>query len=98
MTPRNPSRPIATNHTNEDRDRDRNDHRRESGRVDFETFDSAEHRDRRRDHSVAIEERSRDQADDEQGGTPAPAWRLPYFKQREQCHDATLAVIVGAQD
>ena len=40
--------------TNEDRDGDGNDHRRERGRIDLQTFDGAEHRDRRRDHAVTI--------------------------------------------
>jgi hypothetical protein len=84
--------------TGQDCDGDRNDHWRESGRVDLETFDSAEYRDRRRDHPVAVEQRSPDQTDDEQGGTPAPAWCAPRIQQREQGHDAALAVIIGAQD
>ena len=84
--------------TDQDRDGDGNDHRRERGRVDLETFDGAEHRDRRRDHAVAVEQRGADQADDEQRGAPAPARRVPGVKQREQRDDAALAVIVGAQD
>ena len=82
----------------QDRDGDGNDHRRQPGRVDLETFDGAEHRDRRRDHAVAVEQRGSDQTDDEQGGAPAPARCVPGVEQREQCHDAALAVIVGAQD
>ena len=69
-----------------------------AGRVDLETFDSAEYRNRRRDHAVAIEQCGPDQADDEQRGAPAPGRRMPDVKQREQRDDAALAVIVGAQD
>ena len=84
--------------TSQDCDRDRNDHWRQPGRVDLETFDSAEYRDGRRDHAIAIEQRSPDQTDDEQGGTPAAARCAPCIEQREQGHDAALSVIVGAQD
>jgi hypothetical protein len=52
--------------TQQDRNRDGNNHRRERRRVDLETFDSAEDRNRRSDHPVAIEQRRPDQADDEQ--------------------------------
>ena len=40
--------------TDEDHDGDGDDRRRERGRIDLQTFDGAEHRDRRRDHAVAI--------------------------------------------
>ena len=40
--------------TNEDRDGDGNDHRRERGRIDLQTFDGAEHRDCWRDDAVAV--------------------------------------------
>src|ERR1700694_5534681 len=79
--------------TGQDCDGDRDDHWRESGRVDLETFDSAEYRDRRRDHTVAIEQRCPDPADDEQGSTPAPVWCAPCIEQREQGYDAALAMI-----
>jgi hypothetical protein len=51
--------------SDQDRDSDGNDHWRKPGRIDFETFDSAEYRDRRRDHAVAVEQRGPDQTDDE---------------------------------
>ena len=68
------------------------------GRVDLEAFDRAEHRDCRRDHAVAIEQRGADQADDQQGGAPAAAWCVPDVEQRQQRHNAAFAVIVGAHD
>jgi len=40
--------------TDEDRDGDGNDHWRERRRINLQTFDRAEHRDRRRDHAVAV--------------------------------------------
>ena len=51
------------------------------GRVDFETFDCAEHGDRRRDHAVAVEQRGADQPDDEERGAPASGWRMPGIEQ-----------------
>jgi len=82
----------------EDRDGDGNDHWCQGGSVDLQTFDGAEHRDRRGDHAIAIEQRGPDQADDEQGGARASARCVPCIQQREQSHDAALAMIVGAQD
>ena len=60
---------------------------------DFEALHRAEHRDRRRDHAVAIEQRRADQpADDEIAIASAPA----RARQRHQRQNAALAVIVGA--
>ncbi len=59
--------PLALDQEQRDQDRDGNgnDHWRKPGRIDFETFDSAEYRDRRRDHAVAVEQRGANQTDDE---------------------------------
>ena len=78
--------------TNQDRDGDGSDHRREPGCVDLQTFYSAEYRDCRRNHAIAIEQRCPDQTDYEQGPTPAPRGARLASEQREQRNDAALSV------
>ena len=82
----------------QDRDGDGNDHRRERGRVDLETFDGAEHRNCRGDHAVAIQQCGADQADNQQRGAPASGRCMPDVEQRQQRDDAALTVIVCTQD
>src|ERR1700716_2861988 len=63
-------------------------------RREFETFDRGQYRNRRRDHGIADEHRSADDAERQQ--RPAsPAQRA--LTQRHQRKRAALAVIVGAQ-
>ena len=71
----------------QDREADRNDDARELRRIELQAFDRAEHRDRRRDHAVAVEQRGADQADDEQRGAPASGRGMPGVEQRQQRHD-----------
>ena len=53
-------------------DRDRHDERLEGVRRHTEALDRAQHRDRRRDHAVAVQQRGAEQADrDQQRGAPA---------------------------
>ena len=61
-------RPAALEEEQDDQDddRDRDDVRLEERRRDFEPFDGAEHRDRRRDHAVAVEQRRAEDADGDQ--------------------------------
>ena len=47
-------------------DRERHDQRLERGRRELEPFDRAEHRDRRRDHAVAVEQRRAEEPDGDQ--------------------------------
>lgn len=84
--------------TDQDHDADRNDGRRELGCVELETFDGAQHRDRRRDDAVAVEQRRADQPDDQQRGAPAPGRRMPDIDKRQQRDDAALAAVFGAHD
>src|SRR5579871_4611002 len=82
----------------QDRDGNGNDHRCQGRRVDLQTLDRAEHRDRRRDHAIAIEQGGTDQADDEQRGARASARGMPCIQQREQRDDTALAAIISAQN
>ena len=72
---------------------------RQRRRVDLQALDGTEHRDRRRDRAVAIEQRRADQTKHQQ--SPArhvPAWHCRALQQRQQGDDAALAAVVGAQD
>ena len=57
-------------------------------------FERAQHRDRRRDGAVAIEQRRTENADRDDAGTLA----MLDPEQRHQRENATLAVVVGAHD
>ena len=79
----------------QDDDGDRHDERLEDVRRDAKPFDRAQHRDRRRDHAVAVEQRRAEQADrdERRGGTILPPFDAD---QRDQRQDAALALVVGA--
>jgi hypothetical protein len=66
----------------------------ERRRSELETFDSGQHRNRRRNHGISDEHRSADDAQRQQWPA-SPAQRA--LTQRHQRKRATLAVIVGAQ-
>ena len=83
---------------NQDYDAERDDNRRQPGRVDFEAFDRAQHRDGRRDDAVAVKQRRADQTDDQKGGAPDAVRCAPQVEQRQQRHDAAFTVVVGAHD
>ena len=71
--------PLDREQPDQDDHRDRHHEGRKAGRVDLEALDGLEHRDRRRDRAVAVEESGADQADDEQQARQEPglAWRAP---------------------
>jgi hypothetical protein len=83
---------------NQNRDADRNDNGRELGCVELETFDGAEHRDRGRDHAVAVKQRRADQPDNQQRCAQASAGRVPDIEEGQKRYNSAFAVIVGAQD
>ena len=82
----------------EDRQRDRYDEGFENRRCDLDAFNRAEHRDGRRDHPIAIQQR---RAEHTHQHEPAPAKRhLPPYRcgQRREREDPALTVIVCLQD
>ena len=69
-------RALDDEQDDQDDDGDRLDVRAEDGRRDLETLDRAEHRDRRRDHAVAVEQRRAEEAEgDEDGAARSTATR-----------------------
>ncbi len=65
---------------------------------DLDPLDRGQHGDRRSDHAVAEEQRGAEDAQRRQsGGVPSAALCAPAPQLRDQCHDAALAVVVGAQ-
>ena len=63
-----------------------------SGVAMLETLDRAEHRDGRRDHAVAVEQRRAEEAEDDRAGTGGSAAPLPWPRdERHQREDAALA-------
>ncbi len=79
----------------DDRDRDRQDVGVEMRRDQLEPLDRREHRDRRRDGRVAIEERGTRHAEHEEHAGAAPGRPLRERKQRQR---SALAAVVGAHD
>jgi hypothetical protein len=75
---------------NQDRDRHRHDIRAEPGRCDGQSFERREHRDRRRDRAVPVNESRAEQAERHD---PRSFLAL-NAQQRHQGEDAALAVIV----
>src|SRR6266550_7809783 len=68
--------------TDKDRDADWNDERCQPRGVELETFDGAQHRDRRRDDAVAIKQRRTDQPDNQEKCTQASGRRVPDVEER----------------
>ncbi len=86
----------------EEADQDDEGHRHDSGSergiLDTETFDGAQHRDRRRQHAVAVEQSEPDDGDDADGRfRPASQSRRAMRQCRESQH-AALTLIVRAHD
>ena len=83
----------------EQRDQDHDGQRHDVGvegrRRDLQAFDRRQHRQRRRDHGVAVEQRGADDA--EQHDDAARLWPSARVRQRHQRQRAALAVVVGAQ-
>ena len=84
--------------TNQDHNADRHDKRCQLWRVDFQSFDCAQHGDCRRDDTIAIQQRRSDQSNDEEGGAAGSWRRMPGIEKRQKRHNASFAVIVGAHD
>ncbi len=69
-----------------------------AGRDHAEAFDGAEHRDRRRDHAVAVEHRRAEDAEADQPPAHLRAVLEAARHERRQREDAALAAVVGAHD
>jgi hypothetical protein len=83
----------------EDRHRDRQHQRVQARHRDLQAFHRGEHRDRRGDRAVAVEQRGagdpkRDQRRRHDRAAAAPRG----LQQRRQRHDAALAAVLGAHD
>ena len=78
----------------QDHDRQRHNERLEGRGRNLEPFDGGQHRQRRRDHGVAVEQRCADDpAQHHRSGTPAQG----ALCQRHQGERAAFALVVGAQ-
>ena len=75
---------------------ERNDEGLQSRCCDFQAFHCGQHRDRRRDDAVSVEQRGAEQAERHQNHAPARVARGGSQDQCEQGHDAALAAIVRA--
>ena len=95
---RRPMRPLPSgcrpNTPMQNDDRERQHIRRKRGDRCLDPFERAQHRDRRRDGAVAIEQRRTENADRDDAGTLA----MLDAEQRHQREDAAFAVVVGAHD
>jgi hypothetical protein len=69
-------------------------------RDDFQTFDGAQYRDRRRDHAIAVKEGRSDQSqsDDDLSAHGVRVAPLLLKNEREQRENSALAVVVRAHD
>ena len=98
------AKPLDSKQADQDDDRDRHDVGRQHRRRDFKALDGAEHRDRRRDHAVAVEQRRAEDAQQDQG-RPARRETRTRLRRRgatagDQCRqreDAAFALVVGPQ-
>ena len=82
----------------QDRNRDRDDVRLEARLDRGQALDRREHRNRRRDHQIAVEQGGREHAEhDDPVRPPFLAAERPV-DQREQRQAAALALVVGAHD
>ena len=81
----------------QDDNRQRHDQRRQRGGIDFQPFDRAQYRDRRRDGAIAVKQCRANQADNQQLRAPGPRSGIPGGQQRQQRDDAAFAAVVGAQ-
>ena len=91
---------LALNKEQSDQDQnaDRHDEPCQLWRVDFQSFHRAQHGDRRRDDTIAVQQRRADQSYDEEGGAAGSWRRMPGIEKRQKRHNASFAVIVGAHD
>ena len=72
--------------------------RSKSGFEHLQTFDRAQHRDRRRDQRVAVEQRRAEHAERHRAARPGLGRAEALLDERDQRKDAAFAVIVGAHD
>lgn len=98
---------LEEKQSNQDAGGERHDERLKNARRDIEPLDRREHRDRRRDHAIAIQHRRAEQHDKHQHIGPArpavdvaPGLRiaLVFLQQPEYRERAPLAVMIGAED
>src|SRR5262245_59221257 len=84
----------------QDRDRNWNDEMLERRRRDRHTFDGAEHRDRRRDDPVAVQECSAEETEDDQDPAALHVGlsALLLENERHQRENAALAAVVRTHD
>jgi hypothetical protein len=94
------ARALLLNDEKPDQDDDGQRHhgRRQRRGVDLQAFDRAQHRDRRCDGAISVEQRRAHQPDDQKLGAPGPRLGVTGGKQCQQRDDAAFAAIVGAQD
>ena len=77
---------------------DLHDIRRQRGHGQLQALDRRQHRDGRRDHTVAIKQCGAEHANHQQRVTQLRLVGHRRGSQREQRHDAALAVVVGTHD
>ena len=82
----------------QDRERERHDELVQRRLDDFDPLDRREHRDRRRDHAVAVEQRGAEDAERDEHDLRGAALEPDVPDQRDQGHDPALALVVGAHD
>ena len=89
--------PLDREQPDEDCERERNHERLERGRHHFEPLDCGEHRNRRRDHAVAVEHRRAEYSENDEPPASASIGE-PARDERGERHDAAFAIVVGAHD
>ena len=90
--------PLDREQADQDRQRHRQDERLEVRRDQLEAFHCRQHRDGRRNHAVAVEQRRPDDAEQDQKREPGTARDAFGCHQGQQRQNAAFAVVVGAQD
>ena len=84
--------------TDEDGDRDRDDERLEAAAHRLQALDRRQHRHRRRDHRIAVEQRRREDSEHDDPARPALLAAERAIDESEQREAAALALVVGAHD
>ena len=95
-----PGGAVALDQEQQDENRDGQRHHDalELRRMDLQPLDGAEHRNRRRDGAVAVEQGGAEEADHHHRGAAATLLGASRTDQGEQRQDAAFAVVVGAHD
>jgi hypothetical protein len=97
----NPRRAVRLDREQADQDADRDRHHiRPESRFDRgQPLNGRQHRDRRRDHRIAVEQGTGEHAEQDDARRPAPLLLLGFaVDQRQQGQAAALALVVGAHD